>query len=93
MVYDVECRNRTAAAGVGMFFVGLLAGAVAGGIAALLLAPKSGRETRDMIRGKAMETQQMVQSQASNVKEKVGQIRSNMRNRAEQEASKVQASK
>ncbi len=90
MAYDVECENRTMRAGVGMFFFGLLAGAVVGGIAALLLAPRSGKETREMIRGKAMETQQMVQSQVNNVKEKVSQIRGNMRNRAEQEAQAVE---
>jgi gas vesicle protein len=93
MVVDVECRNRMATAGMSMFFLGLLAGAAAGGIAALLLAPKSGRETREMIKGRANETQQRIQSQVNNVKDKVGQIRNNMRSRAEQEAQKVEESK
>ncbi len=34
--------------GVGAFFLGMLAGALIGGVAALLLAPKSGAETREM---------------------------------------------
>jgi gas vesicle protein len=39
----------------GAFLVGFLVGAVAGGVAALLLAPQSGEETRTMIRDKSIE--------------------------------------
>ena len=38
------------------FGIGLLAGAVIGGAIALLYAPKSGKETREMLKSKAMET-------------------------------------
>ena len=38
------------------FGIGLLAGAVIGGVIALLYAPKSGKETREMLKSKAMET-------------------------------------
>jgi gas vesicle protein len=89
---NVECRGTSRMSGVGMFFIGLAAGAVAGGIAALLFAPKSGKETREMIRGKAVETGQMIQSRANEVKERVSKIGGAMRSRADQEAEKVDAS-
>ena len=38
------------------FGLGLLAGAVIGGAIALLYAPQSGKETRAMLKSKAMET-------------------------------------
>jgi len=90
---DREVRNESgAAAGAGMggLFMGILIGAVAGGIAALIFAPKSGRETRDIIRGKASEAQHMVQSKVGEVREKVGQVKENMRSRAEEEAESIE---
>jgi gas vesicle protein len=42
----------TAGAGAGGIFIGILIGAALGGIAALLFAPQSGTETREMIRNK-----------------------------------------
>jgi gas vesicle protein len=87
---DVSRESRP---GISLLFVGLLAGAAIGGIAALLLAPRSGRETREMIRGKAMETQQMVQERVNDVKNRVGQIRQNMQSRAEEEAQKVESAR
>jgi hypothetical protein len=82
-------NNRSGMPGLGMFLLGVLAGAVAGGIAALLLAPRSGRETREMIRSKAAETGQMIQSRANDVKERVSQVGNAMRSRAQQEAAKA----
>lgn len=69
----------------GSLLIGILIGAVAGGIAALLLAPQSGKETQQMIRDRMMEAQKMVKDRVSEVKERVGQVRDNMRTRAEQE--------
>ena len=57
------------------FLIGMLVGAVVGSAAALLLAPKSGKETREMIRNKASETQEMLRSRVNEVKERVGKIR------------------
>jgi gas vesicle protein len=59
--------------GMGMFFVGIITGAVAGGIAALLLAPMSGKETRQMLRDRAMQTQQMTKEWVNDVKGRVSQ--------------------
>jgi gas vesicle protein len=44
--------NRDHACGFG---IGLLAGAVIGGVIALLYAPKTGKETRQLIKGNATE--------------------------------------
>jgi gas vesicle protein len=82
-------ESRSGMSGMGMFFFGLLAGAAVGGAVALLLAPRSGKETREMIRGKAMETQQMIQSRANEVKERVGNIAGAMRSKAEQAVQEV----
>jgi|WetSurMetagenome_2_1015567.scaffolds.fasta_scaffold945264_2 gas vesicle protein len=84
-----EGDGRSGMSGMGMFFIGLLAGAAVGGAVALLIAPRSGKETREMIRGKAMETQQMIKSRANEVKERVSKIGGTMRSRAEQEAQQV----
>jgi len=42
--------NKDHAIGIG---IGLLSGAVIGGVIALLYAPKTGKETRQLIKGKA----------------------------------------
>jgi gas vesicle protein len=51
----------------GSFGVGILAGAVVGGVVALLFAPKSGKETRKLIKDKTMEV-------VDTVKEKTGGV-------------------
>lgn len=76
---EVQDAEKKAGFAIGGFLLGMLAGAVVGGVAVLLLAPRSGKETRDIIMGKVSETQQMLQEQASNVKEKVTKARDAMR--------------
>jgi len=80
-----DTTGAAAGAGIGGFFLGMLTGAVVAGIVTLLIAPRSGRETRDLLRGKARETQHMVQQKVSGMKEKAGKIRDTMRSRAEEE--------
>ena len=82
--------REAAGAGIGGMFMGILIGAVIGGVAALLLAPKSGKETRDIIRGKAVEAQQVVQSKVEDVKGKVSHMKETMRSKAEEEAQSVE---
>jgi gas vesicle protein len=53
------------------FGVGLLTGAVIGGVIALLFAPKSGKETRQLLKDKAMETRDNVKDFAGETVEKV----------------------
>jgi gas vesicle protein len=75
---------------VGAFFIGIAVGAVIGGGAALLFAPKSGRETRSLIRDKAVETGHMVKERASDIKGKASQIGRTIRSKAEREMESVE---
>ena len=49
------------------FGIGLLAGAVIGGVIALLYAPQSGKETRQQIKEKATEVTGAIKEKASEV--------------------------
>ena len=51
--------------------IGLLAGVVIGGVIALLYAPKSGKETRQLIRDKANEVAETVKEKTSGVMDTV----------------------
>jgi gas vesicle protein len=57
------------------FAIGLLAGAVIGGVVALLYAPKTGKETRQLIKDKATEV-------VDTVKEKTGEVVDNVKDKA-----------
>ncbi|HZS12274.1 MAG TPA: YtxH domain-containing protein [Nitrospirales bacterium] len=50
--------------GSGSFFLAFLAGAAIGAVAALLLAPQSGRESRDQLRRAAKRTQENLKDAA-----------------------------
>ena len=56
--------------GVGLFFVGLLVGALSGAVAALLLAPQSGAETRTLIKDKSIELRDKAQQTADQARAK-----------------------
>jgi gas vesicle protein len=49
------------------FGIGLLAGALIGGVFALLFAPQSGKETREKIKEKSAEVIDMVKAKTSEV--------------------------
>ncbi len=56
--------------GAGMFFIGMLTGAIVGGVAALLLTPKTGKETRQLIKDKTMEWRDMAQERYVDFKDR-----------------------
>jgi gas vesicle protein len=58
--------NKDLAIGIG---VGLLAGVVIGGVVALLFAPQSGKETRQMIKDKATDAVDTVKEKSGGVME------------------------
>ena len=60
--------NKDHAVGFG---IGLLSGALIGGIIALLYAPKSGKDTRQMIKDKATELVDTVKAKSSGVVEAI----------------------
>ncbi len=75
-IIEVE---RKAVFPVAGFLLGMLAGAAVGGVVALLLAPKSGKETRELLMGKVSQTQQMIQDQVSTVKDRASKVRDALR--------------
>ncbi len=86
MATDLDYIETRGGFNLGTLFLGILIGAVAGGVVALLFAPKTGPETRALLRGKATETQQMLQSRANDISERVGKIRSGLRSSAEKQS-------
>ncbi len=60
----------------GFAFTGLLVGAIAGGIAALLFAPQSGKKTRRFLGNKASDIADMASSTADTVSKQVSQVTS-----------------
>jgi len=68
---------RSAGSVSGSFFLGVVIGATAAGIAVLLYAPKSGPETRGLLRDEINDTQQMFQRWSNELRDRVdrfGQI-------------------
>jgi gas vesicle protein len=64
--------EKAAGFSFGGFFIGVLVGAVAGGIAALMLAPKSGQETREMVMNRFNQAKDVVKGAGEDMK-KTGQ--------------------
>jgi gas vesicle protein len=60
--------------GFGMFLIGFLVGGVAGAVAALLLAPQSGEETRTLIKDKSIELRDMAAEQVDVMATKAGMV-------------------
>jgi gas vesicle protein len=85
MAADIDLIQGRTGIAVGSLLLGVLIGAVAGGIAALLLAPQPGSETQRMIRERAAQTGHMFQDRYNTIKDRVAKVGSNMRSRAESE--------
>jgi len=68
----------------GMFLVGFVVGGVAGAVAALLLAPQSGEETRTMIRDKSIELREKAGQQADIVASKANEYAEEARTRSKE---------
>ena len=64
--------------------IGLLAGAVIGGVIALLFAPKTGKETRQLIKDKATEV-------VDTAKEKTSEVMDTVKDAASEASRKGQA--
>ena len=58
----------------GAFLIGFVVGGVAGAVAALLLAPQSGEETRALIKDKSIELRDKAAVQAEAIAAKAGQV-------------------
>ncbi len=58
----------------GAFLIGFIVGGVAGAVAALLLAPQSGEETRTLIRDKSIELRDKASEQAQVLQSKANDM-------------------
>ena len=75
-------NNDNGNSGVG-FLSGLVLGAFAGAILALVLTPQTGEETRDLIAGKAQEAKGKAMDLASDLKDLAGQLSEDLRRQAD----------
>ncbi len=66
--------NNIGPGGTGSFFLGVLAGIAVAGALVLLYAPKSGPETRRMLRDEYYDTQQMLQNWSRDVRERIDRL-------------------
>jgi gas vesicle protein len=63
---------------VSSFITGLLAGAAIGGAIALLYAPKSGKETRDLLKQKLDDLEKEFETLKGKASQKAGNMRKDM---------------
>ena len=68
----------------GMFLIGFVVGGVAGAVAALLLAPQSGEETRTLIKDKSIELRDMAADQADMLATRAGTVADDARVRGKE---------
>jgi gas vesicle protein len=92
MMKEETVMNKDNASG---FVIGLLAGAIIGGAVALLYAPKSGKETRQLIKDKATEVVDAVKEDATEVadilKEKTSGVMDTVKEATSEASRKGQA--
>jgi len=85
---EQEVEHKDNGSNTSSALAGLLIGGLAGAGAALLLAPQSGKETREQIQQKTIElrdrTAETVEGAVSQVKSKTHQITSNIHGKAEE---------
>ena len=68
----------------GAFLIGFIVGGVAGAVAALLLAPQSGEETRSLIKDKSIELRDMAAEQADVIAVRAGEVATDARSRGKE---------
>ena len=68
----------------GAFLIGFVVGGVAGAVAALLLAPQSGEETRGLIRDKSIELRDKASLQAEALSARAGEMASDVQARGKE---------
>ena len=68
----------------GAFLIGFVVGGVAGAVAALLLAPQSGEETRTLIKDKSIELRDKAALQAEAIASKASEVASDAKSRGQE---------
>jgi gas vesicle protein len=71
------------------FFAGFVVGALVGAAAALLFAPQSGEETRDLIRDKGIELKEQANELSAEARKRAEQVQMQTRERAIELQSQV----
>jgi gas vesicle protein len=75
---------------IGTLFFGLLAGALAGVVATLLLAPQSGEETRTQIREKGVELKDKAETTYADLQERLDSTATELRAEMEKLSARVE---
>jgi gas vesicle protein len=78
---DQDKNNNNSGLG---FVSGLIIGGLIGAVVALVLAPQSGEETRDLIRGKAHEFRGKAMDLASDLRDRATDLASDLRSQADE---------
>ena len=84
-------NDRSSAAGGVGFLSGLVVGAFAGAVVALVLAPQSGEETRELIVGTAQEATGKALDLASDLRDLANQLSEDLRRQADELSKKTRA--
>ncbi len=71
--------GKAAGFSIGGFFIGMLVGAVVGGLATLFLAPKTGVETREMVMNRFNQARDVVRGTTQDVKRTGQEMREQVR--------------
>ncbi len=74
----------------GKFLAGFIVGGAVGALAGLLLAPKSGEETRDMIAQKSTDIYDKTEASIKEIKSKTESVVDDLQKKVEELISKVQ---
>ena len=68
----------------GAFLIGFVVGGVAGAVAALLLAPQSGEDTRNLIKDKSIELRDKAAEQADVIASRAGEVAMDVKSRGKE---------
>jgi gas vesicle protein len=77
--------NTVGPGGAGSFFLGVLTGIAVAGVLTLLYAPKSGPETRSLLKDEYNETQRMLQRWSDDIRDRINRFGQIIRFSASQE--------
>jgi len=87
---DTGANEGTGNGGFGSFTLGLLVGALVGGAVAMIYAPASGEETRDVLRAKGREATNAARDTASDLTERTNTLYARSKKKFEEARSTVE---
>jgi len=75
---------------IGRFLTGFIVGSAVGGVVGILLAPRSGEETREMLVDKSEEVYQTTENSVKELQSKATEVMDNIQKKGDDLLSKVQ---